>query len=240
MVMNNFCRRIINALIASVKKQEYAIDSEIYFFDLLELCLDRLSMALRSLCSGFFYKKIHRPLFQGVNSKIKHRSHVFFGTGCTIHSNVQIEGLSKRGVFFGDNVNIPDHTYIRCTGVISDLGVGLKVGSNTGFGHYNFINAQGGIEIGSNVIIGPHVMMLSENHLFRDATTPIRLQGVTRKGIFIKDNVWIGAGAIILDGVIIHSGSVIAAGAVVNKDVPANTVWGGIPARQIATTSNLG
>ena len=59
------------------------------------------------------------------------------------------------------------------------------------------------------------------------------MQGVTRNGVSIKDNVWIGSNVTILDGVTVGENSVIAAGAVVNKSFPNNVIIGGIPAEII-------
>jgi acetyltransferase-like isoleucine patch superfamily enzyme len=89
------------------------------------------------------------------------------------------------------------------------------------------------IEIGNDVIIGPGVSLFSENHNYKDINTPIRLQGETRKKIVIEDDVWIGANAIILAGVYIGKHSVVGAGSVVTKDVPANSVVVGSPAKLV-------
>ena len=78
-----------------------------------------------------------------------------------------------------------------------------------------------------NVLIGPQVKLVTENHPLDPATR----KGLITKPIVIKQNAWIGAGATILPGVTIGENSVVAAGAVVSKDVPDNTVVGGIPAR---------
>ena len=92
----------------------------------------------------------------------------------------------------------------------------------------------GKIKIGKDVLIGPQVMIIANNHKYNDLTKPINKQGEFSKGgIIIDDNVWIGARAIILDGVHIESGSVIAAGSVVTKNVEKNTIVGGNPAHFI-------
>jgi acetyltransferase-like isoleucine patch superfamily enzyme len=87
----------------------------------------------------------------------------------------------------------------------------------------------GGITIENDVQIGPKVSLITENHPLNPSTR----KSLDLKSILIKRNAWIGAGAIILPGVIIGENAVVAAGAVVNKDVPANTVVGGIPAKII-------
>lgn len=111
----------------------------------------------------------------------------------------------------------------------------INYGKNTKIGKNVFINFDctfldlGGITIEDNVMLAPKVSLLSEGH-------PISVenrQTLTTGKIHIKKNAWIGANATILQGVTIGENSVVAAGAVVSKDVPDNTVVGGIPAKLI-------
>ncbi len=101
------------------------------------------------------------------------------------------------------------------------------------FGNHVFINHNftamsiGGTKLGDNVQIGPHVTMVTNNH---DLTNRYVLKC---REIVVGNNVWIGAGASIMPGVHIGDNAVIAGGAVVTKDIPANTVAGGNPARVI-------
>jgi acetyltransferase-like isoleucine patch superfamily enzyme len=89
----------------------------------------------------------------------------------------------------------------------------------------------GGIVIEDNVLIAPKVNLLSEGH----PLAPENRQSLVPGAIHIKKNAWIGANAAILPGVTIGENAVVAAGAVVNKDVPDNTIVGGIPAKIIKT-----
>jgi acetyltransferase-like isoleucine patch superfamily enzyme len=89
----------------------------------------------------------------------------------------------------------------------------------------------GGITIEDNVLLAPGVKLLSESH----PLSPENRQALVPKPIHIKKNVWIGVNATILQGVIIGEDAVVAAGAVVTKDVPANMVVGGIPAKVLKT-----
>ncbi len=111
----------------------------------------------------------------------------------------------------------------------------VNYGKNTKMGKNVFINFDcvfldlGGITIEDNVLIAPKVSLLSEGH----PVSPNERQSLVAGHIHIKKNAWIGAGAIILPGVTIGENAVVAAGAVVSKDVPPNTVVGGIPAKHI-------
>ena len=101
------------------------------------------------------------------------------------------------------------------------------------FGNHVFLNHSftamsiGGIEIGDNVQIGPHVTIVTDNHDF-DNRYILKCRTVR-----IGKNAWIGAGASIMPGVTIGENAVVAGGAVVTKDVPANAIVGGNPARVI-------
>lgn len=75
--------------------------------------------------------------------------------------------------------------------------------------------------------------IVAANHAFKDQKRRIVDQGMDYKGIRIEDDVWIGAGACILDGVTLHKGTVIAAGAVVTKSTEVYSIAAGVPARLI-------
>ncbi len=110
---------------------------------------------------------------------------------------------------------------------------GIWIGRNCIIGEYSVLRGQGGIVIGDNVIIAPHVQIMAVDHVFDDPSRPILEQGLRAFGITIEDDAWIGAGAIILDGVRIGRGAVVGAGAVVTRDVAPHTVVAGVPARLV-------
>ena len=83
------------------------------------------------------------------------------------------------------------------------------------------------------MIMGPGVMIFSEDHEYSDPDKPIRLQGVSREKVIIEDDCWIGAGVTILKGVTIGQGTVIAAGTVVNRSVSRYSLVAGVPGKEI-------
>lgn len=108
-------------------------------------------------------------------------------------------------------------------------------GKNLTIGRHVFLNSgckfqdQGGITIGDGTQIGHNVVLATLNHCL----DPAHRKDVIPAPVHIGRDVWIGANAVILPGVTIGDGAVIAAGAVVTKDVPENTVAGGVPAKVI-------
>jgi len=106
----------------------------------------------------------------------------------------------------------------------------LFIGNDVAITEDVWINAQGGVYIGDGVLIGPRTIIVTMNHIFDRLDIPIREQGLEVQPIVIEDDVWIGAGCIILPGVQIGRGSVIGAGAVVTHDIPPYSVATGVPA----------
>lgn len=113
----------------------------------------------------------------------------------------------------------------------ADYGQNIKVGKNVFINSGCCFQDQGGIEIGDNVLIGQQVVIATLNH----DLIPEKRANMYPAPVKIGNGVWIGAHATVLSGVTIGDGAVVAAGAVVNKDVPANTVVGGVPAKIIKT-----
>lgn len=98
----------------------------------------------------------------------------------------------------------------------------------------NYCHLAANAQIGDDVLFSSFVSLVGGDHKIDNIKVPIRLSGRDiLKQIKIHDNVWIGHGAIIMHGVTIGEGAVIAAGSVVTKDVPANTIVGGNPAKHI-------
>lgn len=113
----------------------------------------------------------------------------------------------------------------------TDCGKNITVGKNVFINMGCKFQDQGGIFIGDGTLIGHNVVLATLNH----AMAPSQRGDMIPKPIHIGANVWIGSNAVILPGVTIGDGAVVAAGAVVTRDVPPNTVVGGVPAVQLRT-----
>jgi acetyltransferase-like isoleucine patch superfamily enzyme len=144
---------------------------------------------------------------------------VFFGRGLELE-------VSRRGrVRFGRFVWIGDRTKIRChEGEV-------EIGHKTVIGQECTISAYQRVTIGEQCVIADRAMFIDFDHGVVEVERPIRLQGIYKRDVEIGSNVWIGYGACILRGVRVGDNAVVGTNAVVTKDVPANAVVGGVPAR---------
>jgi acetyltransferase-like isoleucine patch superfamily enzyme len=132
------------------------------------------------------------------------------------------------------HISIGERTSVRPYALLYTYGGEISLGDRCTVNPFTVIYGHGGVVIGNDVHIATHSVIVSSNHLFGDANVTIAAQGVTRIGIVIEDDVWIGAGARVLDGVRIGRGAVVAAGAVVTKDIVSLAVVGGVPARVLS------
>jgi acetyltransferase-like isoleucine patch superfamily enzyme len=226
--MNLIFRRILNS--AGLEER---FNSDWHLNDIL-ITLIRISYGI---LRGYFKYKIFFKsstgfVFAGRSTKILYKNHITAGHSFILEDNCEINGLSKRGLIFGDRVTIGKNAIIRPSNMYGGaIGEGLKVGNNSNIGPYGYIGCSGYIEIGDNVMISPRVSMYAENHVFSDPDIAMKHQGVKKGRITIESDCWIAANSIILSGVRIGKGSVIAAGSVVTKDVEPYSIVAGSPAR---------
>jgi acetyltransferase-like isoleucine patch superfamily enzyme len=127
--------------------------------------------------------------------------------------------------------SIGDYSVIESFACINNAVGDVLIGDHTRIGLHNTI--IGPVKIGNHVNLAQGITVTALNHNFDDAKKRIDEQGVSTNPVKIEDDVWIGANAVILPGVTIGNHCVVAAGAVVTKDVPGNSLVGGVPAKLI-------
>ena len=114
----------------------------------------------------------------------------------------------------------------------------VHIGENSSVGQGSILYGHGGLVIGNDVMIAGQCFIVASSHNYENPDVPMKKQGYTAKGITINNNVWIGAGAKILDGVTIGEGAIIGANAVVTSSVSAKTKVGGVPARELRSNNS--
>ncbi|MDB5024432.1 MAG: acetyltransferase [Mucilaginibacter sp.] len=145
----------------------------------------------------------------------------------TLNSATSIDEIrEKLGVIIGTHLDKSSTVFAP---FYTNFGRFINIGKHVFINHACSFLDMGGITLEDHVLIGPKVNLITENH---PLDTSIR-RGMICKPILIKRKAWIGAGATILPGVTVGENAVVAAGAVVSKDVPANTIVGGVPAKVI-------
>lgn len=223
----------ISKIISKIKGNEWMLDSTLTNSQVLKIVLLYLGMFLRG---AIMFRTITKNVFVGKRAKVVSLKSIKSCNKLLIGRYCYIDATSEEGIYFGNNVSIGKNTTIECSGTLQNIGRGLTVGNNVGMGSQGFWGCAGGIKVGDDTIFGNFVSLHSENHIFEHLDIPIRKQGVTRAGILIGSNCWIGAKVTILDGVEIGDNSIVAAGAVVLKGkYPKNSIIAGVPAKIIRT-----
>lgn len=224
-------KRIAQQLIRA-RNPHFSFDRELSSWMLIQF----IGIQLLALARGWkvlFQFKLPNNILLGRNVRFYYASTITWGKFLKLGDNVCLSGLGKKGIVLGNNVGIGAYSRVIISTSINQLGEYIRIGNNVGIGEFAYLGGAGGLTIGNDCIIGQYFSCHPENHHFSDPTTPIRLQGTSRKGIVIGKNCWIGSKVSILDGVKIGDNCVIAAGSVVTKSVPDNVLIGGVPAKII-------
>ena len=189
---------------------------------------------LRGLLRKPLLRHARLPLFLGRGVRIIAGSQLHAGHGVFIGDYSYLNCYSRGGVRLGRNVTIREFAWLQLTSKLDSPGECIEIGDETYIGPRSILGAAAPLRIGRRCQIGANVSFICESHLF----TPddqIFSQGVSRKGITVGDDCWIGNNAVILDGVEIGSGTVVGAATVVTKSLPSHAVAVGVPARVIRT-----
>lgn len=160
---------------------------------------------------------------------LKYPDKIWVGDATEIRQGCGLYGRSNEeiGIKIGARCRIKEYC------MLDAYSGHIFLGEQVLLGQASTIHGHGGVEIGDYTLIGPHVCIFSNNHIFDDVKRLIQSQGELWEKTTIGRNAWIGAGSIILAGVTVGDNSVIGAGAVVTRDIPPNSLAAGMPARVI-------
>jgi len=144
---------------------------------------------------------------------------------------------SVRGskIIIEDQVVIDAFVKIKPAGGSGNLRIGARSVVNSGCVFYT----GNGVEIGADVAIAANCTFAAANHAFRSKSSLIMEQGFlpSRGGIQVEDDVWIGAGVVLLDGAILRRGCVVGAGSLVRSELPPYSINQGTPAKTVGWRS---
>lgn len=145
------------------------------------------------------------------------------GKHARIQKRTRMDIFPYKGFYLGNHSTIEDF----CT---VNNGVGeVQIGNNTRIGIGSVL--IGPVSIGDHVRLAQNIVVSGLNHNYQNISIPISEQGVTTEQVYIGDETWIGANAVILQGVFIGKHCVVAAGSVVTRNLPSFSMAGGNPAR---------
>jgi acetyltransferase-like isoleucine patch superfamily enzyme len=201
----------------------------------VQINLRGIARVLCMLIRGFVASvRLRRPVLLGRGARLEHVCDVRGQGVLKVEEHVTIQGVSSRCVTLGRGVSFGAFSQLRPSSQYGGLvGEGCNIGDGSTFGPYAYIGCAGFIEIGRDCMFGPRVSLIAENHRIPVDGQALKGAGVTRLGIRIGNDCWIGANTVILDGARIGEGSIIGAGAVVRGVIPPSSIAVGVPARVI-------
>jgi acetyltransferase-like isoleucine patch superfamily enzyme len=164
---------------------------------------------------------LRRRFFTAAGRRWRTGGMLFLGRG------LELEVGRKGRLELGRFVWLGDKTKVRCHEGI------VQIGEKTVIGQECTISAYQRVRIGEQCVIADRAMFIDFDHGVVEVERPIRSQGIYKRDVEVGSNVWIGYGACILRGVRVGDNSIVGTNSVVTKDVPANAVVAGIPARII-------
>ena len=229
-------KKLIRKLI-QFRNPNFEFDNALNSSALLQLIWIQMCCLIRG-CAVLFRLRKPKGMLLGKGVSFFNISKIKWGKFLRLDDHVYVSALSKNGIVFGNDVSIGAFSRIVVSTSLNNIGDKIVIGNNVGIGEFAYLGGAGSLEIGDECIVGQYFSCHPENHNHQDLNQAIRHQGVSRKGIKIGKNCWIGSKVTILDGVKIGNGCIIAAGSVVTKSFSENLIIGGVPAKILKNRTN--
>ncbi len=189
-----------------------------------------LGLALRKLLYPKLLGACGRNVVFGQNVVLRHPQKIHIADNVVVDDNCLLDakGESNRGIRIGSGVFIGRNTILSCKNGDIELGDGANIGFNCE------LFSASSVRVGAGTLLAAYTYVIGGDHDVSDPSKSILEQGRKSEGVQIGEGAWIGAGAKVLDGVSIGDKAIIGAGAVVTRDVPAQAVAVGIPAKVVS------
>ncbi|MEI6632437.1 MAG: acyltransferase [Chlamydiota bacterium] len=204
-------------------------------YELRMLLLGNIPGALGILLRRLFYRRMFRKMGRGViigtGVTFRHPGRISLGDHVALDDYSTLDARGEKG----GGIALGDRTIVSRFAILRTKEGTITIGRGGGIGSHSILASTSTLEAGENLLLAPCVCVLAGGqHAFDRADVPVVAQGMVSKGgISIGDDVWIGTRATVLDGVRIGGHAVIGACALVNKDIPGYAVAYGIPAKPV-------
>lgn len=195
-----------------------------------------LGLALRRVTFGPLFGKIGKGVVFGHHVFLRSPANIFVGNHTVVDdfASLSFRGSGEHRITLGDGVLVGRGSMVRTRGGSVDIGDHVHIGPSC-----LLVSAES-LVIGRYTLIGFNCSIGGLQHGFDDTDTPIVKQElVTRGGVTIGDDVWLGANVNVMDGVRIGKGAIVGAGSVVTHDIPAYAIAVGSPARVIRQRADV-
>lgn len=195
-----------------------------------------LGLLLRKLLYRLLLGGVGRGVVFGQGVVLRHPHKVRLGDGVTVDDLVVLDakGSTNRGIDVGHGAFLGRGTILSC----KDGDITLGDHANLGFHCEVFSGST--VTVGRHALFAAQAYLVGGGHEFEARDAAVIDQPRTSRGIVLGDNVWLGAGAKVLDGVRIGSDVVVGANAVVTSDLPDGAIAAGVPARVLRSRTGLG
>lgn len=188
----------------------------------------RSAADLFAVCDAVFLATALRRAADGARARRR-----FAAAGGNLAAGAVVVNLDR--LELGTGAVVQSGSLLHCGGLDWSAGRGrIQLGDRVYVGHDCILYGAGDLEIGSDVLLGPRVILTSQGHGFQARDITIREQPLMLAPVAVGNDVWIGAGAVVLPGIRIGQGAIVAAGAVVTRDVAPFQIVGGVPARVLS------